>query len=135
MTGIDAKIIFFCGVSGAVALFLGFYGIRNKDEINKSSNVYMSINLLMGGALMVIFLPLFIYLRFSAAGINKEVVYAGGTIWIAASLLACGIHGVLHKKQIKDKSFFTLSVGQLVGAIIMIIGALAMILKWGWPVN
>ena len=136
MTNTDIKFLIVMAVAGIFGVALGLHGILNKKKINRMSDYYMSINLLLGGMIIVplfLFSLLFFWLDLKGMSpINKKTYYVLATEWGAIAFLISGLHGIINKKKINNKQFYGLCVSGVISSLIAIIGMIAIAMKWGW---
>ena len=136
MTNTDIKILLFAGVSGVACLISGLRGILNREKINKISDFYMCIDLLLLGIMSTILLLFFLFFRVTPIGLSMMsekrfdmLVW----VWFMIFFFVGGVYGILNKKKINNYMNFQLSIYGVGASIIAAIGVVAFLLQWGWP--
>ena len=140
MTDMDIKTLLFGGGSGIVGIAFGVYCFISRKHGKEIPQItyFNAINLFIWGIMMALLMVLFFFVRVTELGrayFSENAAYGLLTIWIAISLFACGMYGILKRKEFSDQASFRLSVGQVVGALIAFVGIVLFLLKWGWPVK
>ena len=136
MTNTDIKLLLFGGISTIGGLIFGLRGVLSRKKINKKSDFCMSVNILLTGIAMAIFLVFFLFFRITPIGLSmmsEKRFDTLGLIWLAATFFVYGIHGVVNKKRINNPMFFQFCLMGLIGSLILAIGTVLTLYRWGWP--
>ena len=135
MTATDIQLLIYAGLVGIPILIVGIRGIVNRNKINNASHFYSSISLSLLGSMMAIFLIFLLFFRFTTVGrtmmSEKRFDVLGIFFFIIISFI-WGTYGIVNRKKF-SKPARQIDVAAVVGSIIVTIGTIIALLRWGFP--